>query len=90
MNLHNLLHYIQLRIDSHAQREIREYANAFLQLITPIVPNTIEAFRRYKMDSITFSRDEILALRENRTEVRTKRETKEFQDKLKQITPELE
>lgn len=43
VDLHNLLHFIKLRSDEHAQYEIREYAEAMKLLITPIVPVTMEA-----------------------------------------------
>jgi thymidylate synthase (FAD) len=47
VDLHNLLHFLRLRDHSHAQYEIRVYAQAMLQLIEPIVPVTVEAFRRH-------------------------------------------
>ncbi len=47
IDLHNLLHYLSLRADSHAQKEIQEYAIAMLELIKPIVPVTIEAWDDY-------------------------------------------
>jgi len=46
VDLHNLLHFLRLRLDSHAQHEIRVYAQAILDLITPIVPVTIDKWRR--------------------------------------------
>ncbi len=46
-DLHNLLHFLALRADSHAQQEIRVYAEAIIQLITPLVPWTIEAWNDY-------------------------------------------
>jgi thymidylate synthase (FAD) len=46
-DLHNILHFLALRCDSHAQWEIRQYANAMLELITPLVPWTIEAWNEY-------------------------------------------
>ena len=82
MNLHNLLHYLRLRIDSHAQREIREYASAMMELISPIVPHTINAFKKYKINSITLSQEEITAIQNKEKELSTKRETKEFAKKL--------
>ena len=45
VDLHNLLHFIGLRAHSHAQYEIRVYAEAMLELITPIVPNVISVFK---------------------------------------------
>jgi len=44
IDLHNLLHFLSLRLDSHAQLEIRKYAQAILGLIKPIVPVTLEAW----------------------------------------------
>lgn len=46
VNLHNLLRFIQLRLHSHAQYEIRVYAEAMLELIRPICPITVAAFLR--------------------------------------------
>jgi thymidylate synthase (FAD) len=44
VNLHNLLHFLRLRLHPHAQWEIREYANALVQLIRPVVPVTMKHF----------------------------------------------
>ena len=43
-DLHNLLHFLMLRADSHAQYEIREYANVLLNVVKRWVPFTHEAF----------------------------------------------
>lgn len=47
IDLHNLLHFLALRCDAHAQWETRVFADAMLTLITPIVPWTIEAWEDY-------------------------------------------
>jgi thymidylate synthase (FAD) len=44
VDLHNLLHFIELRDHPHAQLEIQEYAVAMRKLIEPIVPWTMEAW----------------------------------------------
>jgi len=62
IDLHNLLHYIRLRNHSHAQKEIQEYAKAMLDLITPHVPLTIEAFNDYVVNASTFSAQEMKIL----------------------------
>jgi thymidylate synthase (FAD) len=62
IDLHNLLHYIRLRNHSHAQAEIQEYAKAMLDLITPIVPLTVEAFNDYVVNARTFSAQEMSIL----------------------------
>lgn len=46
-NLRNLLHFIGLRSDSHAQEEIRLYSDAMLTMIEPYVPWTVEAYKTY-------------------------------------------
>jgi thymidylate synthase (FAD) len=45
VDLHNLFHFLRLRMHSHAQHEIRVYALAMLELITPIVPVAVAAFK---------------------------------------------
>ena len=45
VDLHNLLHFLKLRLHPHAQWEIRQYAQAMLDLIDPIVPAAITAWR---------------------------------------------
>ena len=47
MNLLNLFRFLTLRCDSHAQYEIRVYANAMLELIKPICPVAVEAWSLY-------------------------------------------
>ena len=47
IDLHNLLHFLDLRCDSHAQWEAQQFADAVLELIKPIVPWTIEAWEDY-------------------------------------------
>ena len=45
IDLHNLFHFLRLRLHEHAQYEIRVYAEAMLEIITPIVPIAIAAFK---------------------------------------------
>ena len=54
-DLHNLLGFLQLRADSHAQYEIRAYADAMLATVEAWVPATYAAFRDYRMGAVTFS-----------------------------------
>lgn len=41
-DLHNLIHFLRLRLHKHAQWEIQEYARAIMDLIQPIVPETVK------------------------------------------------
>lgn len=52
MNLHNLFRFLAERLHSHAQYEIRVYAEAILELIEPIAPVAVAAFKN-KLGSLT-------------------------------------
>jgi thymidylate synthase (FAD) len=54
-DLHNLFHFLHLRADSHAQYEIRVYAEAMLQTVQAWVPLCYAAFRDYRLGAVTFS-----------------------------------
>lgn len=56
IDLHNLLHFLKLRADSHAQYEIRCYANEILNIVKKWVPFTYDAFVNYKQGSISISK----------------------------------
>lgn len=57
IDLHNLLHFLALRMDSHAQEEIRLYATTIgEQIIKPLFPVVWEAFVDYRMQGSTLSR----------------------------------
>lgn len=60
VDLWNLMHFLRLRIDDHAQYEIRVYANAILNLIKENcdLPYAIEAFEDYIIDNPKFSKYE--------------------------------
>ncbi|MBO1080831.1 FAD-dependent thymidylate synthase [Roseomonas haemaphysalidis] len=54
-DLHNLLGFLRLRADSHAQYEIRVYAEAMMGVVEAWVPAVAEAFRDYRLGAVTFS-----------------------------------
>lgn len=62
-DLHNLLHFLRLRADPHAQYEIRVYAEQICNLIRPWVPHSFEAFEDYRMNAKQFSAQEMEFLR---------------------------
>lgn len=64
INLHNLFHFLKLRMDPHAQYEIRVYADALYELVKPIVPIASEAFEDYIWKAHTFSQHEMSVLKE--------------------------
>ncbi|MSR60366.1 MAG: FAD-dependent thymidylate synthase [Planctomycetaceae bacterium] len=60
IDLHNLLHFLALRMDSHAQQEIRDYATAIgEQIVQRLFPIVWEAFRDYRLTSMALSGLEI-------------------------------
>mgnify|MGYP003348930996 FL=1 len=81
INLHNLFHFLRLRMDDHAQKEIREGAKWIFDLIKPIVPMACQAFVDYRVNSLTLSGPECQALRTGCTDHLTKGEKREFQEK---------
>lgn len=63
IDLHNLLHFLSLRMDAHAQYEIRVYAEVIGQLVARWVPHAWEAFQDYRLAGATLSRQELVGLR---------------------------
>lgn len=59
MDLHNLFHFLKLRLDSHAQYEIRVFAEAIYDLIKPLFPLACEAFEDYKLNAMNMSSQEL-------------------------------
>jgi len=55
IDLHNLLHFVGLRADPHAQYEIRVYAEALLETVRRWVPITCEAFENHVVGGVTLS-----------------------------------
>ena len=62
-NLKNFLHMARLRMDSHAQWEIQEFARAMYNLARPLFPLACEAFEDYAVDSVKVSKLEIALLK---------------------------
>jgi len=86
IDLHNLLHFLSLRMDAHAQQEIRDYATAMFELIRPIAPIACEAFIDYNADSMRLSRLEIDAIRSGKPlATENKRETAEWEEKKRKL-----
>lgn len=64
VDLHNLLHFLALRSDSHAQYEIRVYAEVIGQLVERWVPAAWGAFRDYRLEAASLSRQELQAVKQ--------------------------
>lgn len=91
MDLHNLLHFLQLRLDEHAQWEIRQYAKAIADIVREWLPLTWEAFEDYRLNAMTLSGPEVECLRAMLAggpvpmERLGKREWSEFASKLERL-----
>ena len=62
IDLHNLFHFLRLRMDDHAQYEIRVYAEAMARCARAVAPLAYEAFEEHILGSVQFSRAECEAL----------------------------
>ena len=97
IDLHNLFHFLRLRLDSHSQYEIRVYANAIAEITKQIVPIAYESFEDYILNSEKFSHNELKILKQfldlQNVSVSklienglSKREVEEFLSKLSKIS----
>jgi len=59
IDLHNLMHFLALRFDPHAQYEIRVYADVIIEILKKWVPLTYEAFLKNRLNSLTLSSEGI-------------------------------
>ena len=71
-DLHNLFHFLKLRMDNHAQYEVRVYADAKYNLIKDIVPFACEAFEKHVINGRKFSGDEMELIKSFLSEDRVK------------------
>jgi thymidylate synthase (FAD) len=55
MDLHNLFHFLALRVDAHTQFETRQFAEAICMIVRRIVPVAYEAFEDYVRDAVSLS-----------------------------------
>jgi thymidylate synthase (FAD) len=85
MDLHNLFHFLRLRLDPHAQQEIRSYAQVVYDITATVCPLACEAFEEHVNGGVRFSARELAALREvvaGRPNPLTGRRRERFERKL--------
>jgi thymidylate synthase (FAD) len=94
INLHNLMHYLQLRLEPGAQQEIRVYAEAIYKMLWGLVPDTMEAFRDFRLNAIQLTGPEVRLFKKydlvtegtvNETTTMSPGEKREFIEKLKKL-----
>ncbi len=102
MDLHNLFRFLALRLDAHAQREIRDYAEVILDLTRRVCPLACESFERHILRGTRISAEEATAFRrllEGATDAEatepsstglSARELERLREKLAKAAPEPE
>jgi len=63
IDLKNLLHFLKLRMDAHAQYEIREYANVMAEIVKIVCPYVWESFEEHTLHGVKLSRSEVEMLK---------------------------
>jgi thymidylate synthase (FAD) len=63
IDLHNLFHFLKLRLDGHAQKEIRDYAEVLLEITRAVAPAATASFENYMRNGVNFSGEEMEELR---------------------------
>jgi thymidylate synthase (FAD) len=63
IDLHNLFHFLKLRLDAHAQKEIREYARVMFDITKKVAPRCCESFERHILGGVRFSQEELIELK---------------------------
>lgn len=101
IDLHNLLHFLALRLDDHAQYEIRVFAEAMAEIVKQYVPLTWKAFADYRLGGMALSGQEVELIKQLLSGQKididstmpTKREAVEFRGKLTELgvnSPDVE
>lgn len=85
MDLHNLFHFLWLRLDPHAQKQIRVFSDVLATCAKAVAPLAWGAFEEFKLFAVTFSRSEmreLLARLGGQPPVLSGRQLEEFEAKL--------
>ena len=88
IDLHNLFHFLRLRLDAHAQYEIRVYAEALAKCAKAVAPFAYEAFEEHILHAVKLSKTECQALGrmlKGETPGLDERQMRIFEEKLEKI-----
>jgi len=87
IDLRNLLGFLGLRMDPHAQKEIRDFAQAAYELTKPLAPYTFEAFEDFQINNMFLTALDLEAIRSNTplSDRATDRERDEFVIKCQKL-----
>ncbi|MDR2210486.1 MAG: FAD-dependent thymidylate synthase [Spirochaetaceae bacterium] len=62
IDLHNLFHFLELRLDPHAQKEIRLYAQVIFEITKKVAPRCCASFQEHMLGAVSFSAEEFAEL----------------------------
>jgi thymidylate synthase (FAD) len=87
IDLHNLFNFLKLRLDAHAQKEIRLYAEVLFEIAKNVAPRCCESFKKHILDGVRFSGEEMAELQQ-RLDGKSEsglsgKELERFEEKLK-------
>jgi thymidylate synthase (FAD) len=89
IDLHNLMHFLDLRLDSHAQQEIRQYAQAITNIVEQLFPQSMAAFYCYRLNAMTLTGLDIEAIQQRdwtgEKTFSNERERREFVAKIERL-----
>ncbi len=85
IDLHNLLHFLRLRLDPHAQYEIRVYAEAIAKIVKDAYPIIWEAFEDYKLHSMRITKPEVAII----AKLLKKKKVKFSEDEILKVAEDL-
>ncbi len=86
IDLHNLFRFLMLRLDAHAQKEIRLYAAVMLDITRAVAPKATESFERHILSAVRFSGAEMAELKrrlEGAEPTLKGKELERFEEKLR-------
>lgn len=86
IDLHNLFHFLKLRLDSHAQYEIRAFAEVLLEVTRAVAPLATKSFENNSVNSVTFNGEEMAELKkilEGKENSLTGKKRERFDEKIK-------
>ena len=84
-DLHNLFNFLRLRMDPHAQYEIRVYANAMAEVVREIAPISYDAWENSVLHSLRFNEEEQMVLRSIFNDIVFVTGTKPYQAKAEEL-----
>ena len=83
-----MFHFLKLRLDGHAQYEIREYAKVILEMVRKVCPMATSSFENDMVQGVTFNGEEMEALRavldgKENPLASSEKKLKRFEEKIK-------